>query len=85
MSRDGQLWTNGVGKIFHDPTGKIILVSLKKTTTQKVISKEALWSEGRTYHASSDWKKFFCPLDLLDACRLLSYPWNSYDRIPSSL
>ena len=28
MRRDGQLWTNGVGKIFHDPTGKIILFSL---------------------------------------------------------
>lgn len=34
MRRDGQLWTNGVGKIFHDPTGKIFIV-LKKPSQRK--------------------------------------------------
>lgn len=35
MRRDGQLWTNGVGKIFHDSAGKIILFSLKRKKTQR--------------------------------------------------
>lgn len=46
MKRNKQLGTNGVGKIFHNRAGKIILFTLKK---KKAISKEALWSEGRTH------------------------------------
>lgn len=42
---------------------------------KKTVSKEVLWSEGGPYYnlQMTGEKNLFCPLDLVDFCRLLSY------------